>query len=183
MIMHFRRLACFLLGAWLMGGLFMATVATQNFHSVDRLLAAPAAPARPQLDKLGHEAARALLRYQVAEQNRLYFETWGMVETAIGFVLLLTLLFGSTETHFTLLLALLMLLIAVLQRFVLTPEIVILGRVIDFVPAAQPSSERSHFWMLHAAYSISEVVKWGLNIVLTGRLLFRRRRRSEDVEG
>jgi hypothetical protein len=181
-IMHFRRLACFLLGSWLTGGLFMATVATQNFRSVDRLLAKPAAPARQQVDTLGRDSARMLLRYQVAEQNRLYFETWGLVETVIGFMLLMVLLFGSAETNFTLLLALLMLLIAVVQRFVLTPEIVILGRVIDFVPATQPSPERSHFWVLHAAYSSIEVLKWGLGVALTARLLFRRRRRPEGPE-
>jgi hypothetical protein len=180
--MHFRRLACFLLGTWLAGGLFMATVATQNFRSVDRLLAKPAPPARQQVDKLGRDSARSLLRYQVSEQNRLYFETWGLVESAIGLVLLLVLLFGSTEATFTLLLALLMLLIALLQRFVLTPEIVILGRVIDFVPAAQPSPERSHFWMLHATYSSIEVLKWGLGFVLTGRLLFRRKHKADDFE-
>ena|ERR1700722_7397076 len=180
--MHFRRLACFLLGAWLAGGFFMATVATQNFRSVDRLLAKPAAPALLQVEKVGRDAVRALLRYQVSEQNRFYFETWGIVETVIGFVLLMVLLFGSTETNFTLLLALLMLLIALLQRFVLTPEIVILGRSIDFVPAALPSQERSHFWLLHAIYSSIEVLKWGLGFVLTARLLFRRKRRSEDVE-
>jgi len=179
--MHFRRMACLLLGGWLTGGLFMASVATQNFRSVDRLLAKPAAPARVQVEKLGQDSARALLRYQVAEQNRLYFETWGIVETVIGFALLLILLFGSTETNFTLLLALLMLLIAVIQRFVLTPEIVILGRVIDFVPAALPSPERSHFWMMHATYSSIEVLKWGLGCVLTARLLFRRKRTVEGI--
>jgi len=98
-------------------------------------------------------------------------------------VLLMVLLFGSTETNFTLLLALLMLLIALLQRIVLTPEIVILGRVIDFVPATQPSAERSHFWMLHAMYSSIEVLKWGLGFVLTARLLFRRKRKPDDHEG
>jgi len=161
----------------------MATVATQNFRSVDRLLANPAPPARQQVDKLGRDSARALLRYQVAEQNRFYFETWGVVENALGFLLLLILLFGSTESNLTLLLALLMLLIAVLQRFVLTPEIVILGRVIDFIPHAQPSPERSHFWMLHGVYSGIEVLKWGLGFVLTAKLLFRRKRRPEEVEG
>src|SRR5437764_11894389 len=39
--MHFRRFAAFLLGIWIGGSAFMDMVATQNFHSVDRLLAAP----------------------------------------------------------------------------------------------------------------------------------------------
>ena len=73
--MHYRRFACFLLGAWLAAGLFMAMVATQNFRSVDRLLAKPSAAAAQQLHKLG-PAGRSLLRYQVSEQNRWFFETW-----------------------------------------------------------------------------------------------------------
>ena len=179
--MHFRRFACFLLGAWLACGLFMAMVATQNFRSVDRLLAKPSAPAAGQLHKLG-PAARSLLRYQVSEQNRWYFETWEMVQVGVGIVLLLVLLFGSNETNFTLLLAALMLLIVLAQRFALTPHIVALGRVIDFVPADQPSPERSRFWLLHSTYSSLELVKWALGLLLTSRLLFRRTRKPGDVD-
>src|SRR5579864_4498043 len=133
--MHYRRFACLLLGTWLTGGLFMAMVATQNFRSVDRLLAKPAAPAAQSINKLGHESARTLLRYQVSEQNRWYFQTWEMAQLALGGLLLVLLLFGSTEGALTLLLPVLMLVIALVQAFALTPEIISLGRVIDFVPA------------------------------------------------
>ena len=75
-----------------------------------------------------------------------------MIETAIGAALLLVLLFGSTEKNFSLLLALLMLLIAIVQRFALTPQMVFLGRLIDWIPVDQPSPERSRFWMLHNAF-------------------------------
>jgi hypothetical protein len=179
--MHFRRFACFLLGAWLACGLFMATVATQNFRSVDRLLAKPAAPAAEQLNKLGPDA-RNLLRYQVSEQNRWYFETWEIVQVVFGILLLLVLLFGSNETNFTLLLSLLMLLIVLVQRFALTPQIVTLGRIIDFVPIDQPSAERSRFWLLHSTYSGVEVLKWALGFLLTARLLFRRRKKPGEVD-
>jgi hypothetical protein len=171
--MHFRRLACFLLGAWLACGLFMAMVATQNFRSVDRLLVHPAAPAAQQFTKLGPDAARALLRYQVSEQNRWYFETWEVVQIAIGITLLLVLLFGTTETAWNVLLALFMLLIVLVQRLVLTPEIVVLGRLIDFVPHGEPSPERARFWLLHGFYTSSELLKWILGFVLTVRLLLR----------
>jgi hypothetical protein len=179
---HFRRFACFVLGLWLGGGLFMDMVVTQNFLSVDRLLAKPAPPAAQQLDKLGPGDARVLLRHQVSEQNRWYFETWGMLEIPIGVVLLLILLFGSTEKNFSLLLALLMLLIAVVQRFALTPQMVILGRVIDWIPVDQPSSERSRFWMLHNAFVGLELLNWALGLFLTGKLLFRSRKRSGEPD-
>jgi hypothetical protein len=149
---------------------------------VDRLLAKPAAPAAQQLEKLGPDAARVLLRHQVSEQNRWYFETWGVIETAIGAALLLALLLGSTERNFSLLLALLMLLIAIVQRFALTPQMVFLGRIVDWIPVDQPSPDRSSFWMLHKAFVGLEVLNWALGLFLTAKLLFRRKRSSDDAE-
>jgi hypothetical protein len=160
----------------------MDMVVTQNFRSVDRLLAHPAPPAAQQLEKLEPGAARALLRHQVSEQNRWYFEAWGLIETLIGAALLVILLFGSTEKNFSLLLALLMLLIAILQRFALTPQMVFLGRIIDWIPAGQPSAERSRFWLLHNAYVGLELLNWALGLFLTAKLLFRGRRRSKDQD-
>src|SRR5579862_7167469 len=124
-MVHFRRLACFILGAWLAGGVFMDTVATQNFRSVDRLLVQPAAQAGEQFDKLGRDVARTLLRHQVSEQNRWYFEMWGLAEIGLGAALLMVLLFGSSETNLMLVVPVLMLLIAVAQRFALTPQMVV----------------------------------------------------------
>jgi hypothetical protein len=180
--MHFRRCACFLLGLWLGGGLFMDMVVTQNFRSVDRLLAKPAPPAAQLFEKLGPGPARILLRHQVSEQNRWYFETWGLIETAIGAALLLILLFGSTEKNFSLLLALLMLLIVIVQRFALTPWMVFLGRVIDWIPIDQPSPERARFWLLHNAFVCLELLNWALGLILTAKLLFRSRRRGAGEE-
>ena len=143
----------------------MDMVATQNFRSVDRLLAKPAAPAAQQLQKLGPDAARVLLRHHVSELNRWYFETWGLIETFIGAALLL---------------ALLMLLIAIVQRSVLTPQMVFLGRIIDWIPADQASPERSRFWLLHNAFTGLELLNWALGLSLTAKLLFRGRRRGQD---
>ena len=160
----------------------MDMVAIQNFRSVDRLLAKPAPGAAHEFEKLAPGAARVLLRHQVSEQNRWYFETWGTIEIGIGAALLLILLFGSTEKNFTLLLALLMLLIAVVQRLALTPMMVALGRVIDWVPIDQPSAERSRFWMLHNAFVGLDLLNWVLGFFLTARLIFRSRRRSVDQD-
>lgn len=157
----------------------MDMVATENFLSVDRLLSKPVAPAAEQLQKLG-PGARMFLRHQVSEQNRWYFETWGDVAVGIGAVLLALLLFGSSEKKTSLLLALLMLLIAVAQRFILTPQIVYLGRIIDWIPKEQPSPERSSFWMLHNAFVGLELLNWVLIVTLTSKLLFRSRRRDGD---
>ena len=60
--------------------------------------------------------------------------------------------------------ALLMLLIAVVQRFILTPQMVFLGRLIDWIPVDQPAPERVRFWMLHNAYVGLEMLNWALGL-------------------
>jgi hypothetical protein len=180
--MHFRRFAALLLGVWLGGSVFMDLVATQNFRSVDRLLAAPSPKAAEQIQELGgRDAARAFLRYHVSEQNRWYFETWERVQLGLGLALLLVLLFGTTPDKLMLVLALLMLAIIIVMHFFLTPTITALGRAIDFIPPGTPSLERSRFWTFHGAYSGSELLKLGIGIALAVRLLRRRQRSSSTL--
>jgi hypothetical protein len=178
---HYRRIASFLLGLWLGGGLLMAWIAIEGFRSVDQLLAAPSPVVGIQIKALGPGGARALLRYQAAEQNRRYFETWEVVQLILATGFLSFLLFGSHEGKFSLLLLLLMFLITAAQRFLMTPELSALGRTFDFIPADMPSVERNRFWMLHSLYTGSEILKWGLGLVLGVLLVFHRPGRSPDA--
>lgn len=174
--MHFHRFAAFLLGAWLAGCLFMDMVATQNFRSVERLLAAPSPQLAERVQAMGgHDAARVLLRHQVAEQNRWYFETWEQVQIALGVALFLVLLFGADADRWMLFFTLLMLAFVLMAHFALTPEITRLGRAIDFVPPGTSSSDRGRFWIFHGTYSASELIKLGVGIVLAVLLVRRRR--------
>ena len=83
--MHARRFACFLLGLWLAGGLFMAYVATQNFRGVDRLLSGGNPAAASRLKPLGPQA-RMILRYQASEMNRWLFGAWETTQLVCGTV-------------------------------------------------------------------------------------------------
>ena len=74
--MHRYRMAAFLTGCLILGGLFMIFVATGNFGTVDRVLAAPPPEAAPMLQTLGPENARLLMRYLAGEENRLFFTSW-----------------------------------------------------------------------------------------------------------
>jgi hypothetical protein len=149
----------------------MTMVAIQNFRSVDRLLLRPAPTAAEQIRSMGHAEARAFLRYQVSEQNRWYFQTWELLQLAIGGGLFGIVLFATRESKSTLLLCLLMIVAVAIERLLLTPEIIALGRVIDFVPADAPSPERGRFWVFHSTYSAVELTKWLLGLVLAGKLI------------
>src|SRR5947207_3652066 len=130
--MKIQRLTCALLGAWIAGSLFMIMVAIHNFRSVDRLLAEPGR-AGAQVEKMGHDGSRTFLRYQVSEQNRWYFETWEKIQVGLGLALLaLTLRQGKLVFS----LAILMFALLLIERLYMTPEIIRLGRLIDFIPQA-----------------------------------------------
>ncbi len=174
--MHFRRFAAFLIGAWLAGCLLMDLVAIQNFRSVDRFLSEPDLGIATQLRSMGHDNARAFLRYHVGEQNRWYFEQWERVQFGIALALFLVLLFGASPNKYALMLCAGMVFLVAAERFALTPEIARLGRVVDLIPPHVPSPDRDRFWTLHGAYSAVDLSKAGLGLLLAGTLLIRGRK-------
>ncbi len=174
--MHFRRFAAYLLGAWLAGCLLMDMIAIQNFRSVDRFLAEPDLGITTQLRSMGHDNARAFLRHHAAEQNRWYFEQWERIQFGIALALFLILLFGTPASKYSFMLCAGMVFLVAVERFVLTPEITRLGRIVDLIPPLAPSTERDRFWTLHGAYSAVELLKSGFGLLLTGTLLIRGRK-------
>ena len=163
----------FLLGLWISGSLFMTAVATQNFRNVDRLLAAPSDPARKMIQGLGHDSARQLLRYHSSELNRLYFVWWEAAQLAIGIALLIVLARAKCG-KLCIVGAAVMLAITAAMHLLVTPQVVSLGRLIDFLPQGVESSERSQFWKLHGLYSALEVVKIALALLISGLFLLRK---------
>ncbi len=179
--MHYRRLASLLVGAWLSGSFLIMAVATHNFRGVDRLLEAPSARAAPLLRELGQDA-RPLLRYQVSELNRWYFQMWERTQLVLGIAVLAVLLFRAEGKPSMLVLSSLMLLSTAAMHWLITPEIIRLGRSIDFLPETAFSEERNRFWGLHTTYTIIEIVKVGAGLALAAMLLRRRKRRAEKAE-
>ena len=168
-----RQLVTFLLGAWIAGSLFMMIVATQNFRNVDRLLAAPSTPAAGMIAALGHDSARQLLRYHSSELNRLYFRWWEAAQLGIGAGLLITFVRSKIAGKPLIFMAAAMVVITASMHWWLTPQIVEIGRAIDFVPQTADSAERTQFWRLHGIYSTLEVIKLAA-LVISGLFLFRK---------
>jgi hypothetical protein len=178
--MHHHRIAAFLSGCLILGSAFMIFVATQNFQTVDRVLAAPPPEAAQMFQALGPGNSRLLLRYMAGEDNRVFFLAWELAEIALGMALTAILLFALRSG----LLAGLaggMVIIALFQHFRVTPEMISLGRMIDF-GAGAGSAAYSQFWRLHGLYGVLEVVKLILGIVVAGFLLFGKRKAAAGQE-
>jgi hypothetical protein len=140
--------------ALVMGTICMSIVATENFYTIDRMLAARANPAfASAVDRLGSPAARDLLRYLSSELNRLYFQMWNVAQLVLG-ATALWLVAGRARRGVMAMLA-----IVLLMLVYLTPAIVSLGRSLDFVPRDPPPSGMQRFWILHGAYTSLEMIK------------------------
>ncbi len=181
--MHTRRFSLMILGIWVGLSAAMVFVAIQNFHGVDRLLEAPAAPAAKMLGPLGHDNSRMLLRYQASEMNRYFFDTYGSLQIWAAILLTISLLFATNGNKPTLALCGLTLFVVVFEKYWLTPEITYLGRLIDFVPQTAPSAERARFWSFHSTFSTLEIVKFVLMAIIAARMLIRTDRRSGRRRG
>jgi len=176
--MHYTRISAFLLGALLLGGLFLAFAATRNFRAVDAVLHSPPPEASKMVQTLGPQNARQLLRYLAGEENRSYFEIWEFAQLLLGALLTGFLLFG-VENRLLASLAGAMFILTLFQHFKITPEILWMGRSIDFLPNSAESQVRDQFWKLHGIYSGIEVVKMLLAVLVAGFLFPLRRRRVQ----
>ena len=89
------------------------------------------------------------------------------------------LLFGTMEGKFSLSVMLAMLVLTLIQRFLISPELGITGQrpgVHSGATLAGP--EHAKFWLLHNAYLAVEALKFGLGLVLG--IIVMSRRRSVD---
>ena len=158
------RAAAFCLGIWVMGTVCISVAATQNFYTIDRLLAAGGHPSFAEgVDRLGAPAARDLLRYLSSELNRLFFRYWNLVQIPLGGVTLWLVLGPSGNRRLRWLVGA-MLAIAVVLTVVVTPPIVSIGRGLDFVPRDPPPPSLATFGILHAAYTSLEMLKAAFGI-------------------
>lgn len=113
------------------------------------------------------------LRYLSSELNRWYFEAWEKAQLGLAAAVAALLYFALPRNRMAIALCLAMTLIVAVERFALTPEIVRLGRLIDFVSPEVTVSERTTFWRYHHWYSVLEVTKMLLGAALTAILLRR----------
>ncbi|MBE0656549.1 MAG: DUF4149 domain-containing protein [Bryobacteraceae bacterium] len=167
-----RRLAVFLLGLWMGGIVAISIAAPASFRSVEKVMAERPEIVTAATDKLGPVTMRDILRYQVAETNRMMFTIWGWVQCFLSLALLLLLIFLSNAGRLSLLCSGLMAAVAALANFVLIPRIVELARTnIKGVGSAE------RFELMHSGFTTFQATILVLGLVLLFSL-FRRRERT-----
>lgn len=164
-----RRLAVFLLGIWFAGVLMIGVAPPASFRTVERLMAERPEIVDAAVEKLGPVTTRDVLRYQIAEANRMLFSIWGWAQSALAAMLLLLLLFLSNAGRFSICCAAIMAALAGLSNFVLIPRIVELGR-----SNLKDAGSAERFELMHAGFSAFQAAILAVGLVLLFSL-FRRR--------
>ena len=155
--MNRRAGLALVLGGWVAGTLFMWFVATQNFATVDRILAAPPAAFESMTAGLDAADSREVLRYEASELNRLYFDRWGYAQVLLALIAVALAWKGGRRLRAAILVAAV---IAVALQFYVVPETIRIGRMIDFQPREPESARQAEFWRLHNAYTTLDMLKF-----------------------
>ena len=153
-----------------MGTVCVSVVATQNFYTIDRLIAVQTPPTFAQaVATLGAAEARQVFRYVASELNRLFFQYWNYAQLPLGAIVLWLVIRVSDNRREAWLIGG-MLLIVLFLTAVVTPPIIAIGRAIDFVSRNPPPPNLRTFGNLHAAYTSLELTKAALGLWVAYRL-------------
>jgi hypothetical protein len=177
--MHTRRMAGFLLGAWLGGSLLMILIQVENLRFTPSLLSSSTDQAAELLKKtVPQQNVEMLLRYQAAEQNRRYSYTWEEAQYGLALILGACLFLGTQRRIFPMIFCGLMLVMVIFEHLGVTPELAYRGREADFPPGSASYSTQTRVWALYQVYAWVEGTKLVLGTLLSGYLFIFRARRS-----
>jgi hypothetical protein len=177
--MHARRLACFILGMWLAAGITVAWLEREDFQTIQDVLAQPDPAVGERMKALGAHETFLLMEHVTAEQRQRTIRTWENVELLFGLGFFFFLLFGTREGKLPLAMALLLVGMVVLERFLLTPEALALARIASF-KAGRASGEAVRRIVLSSTHEGFEITKWMVEAALATVLVLRRNQRLGD---
>ena len=179
--MHARRLACFILGMWLAAGLAVAWLERGDFRTIGEVLAQPDDAVAQRMKALGAHETYLLMGRVAWEQRQRTTENWESVQMLVGLGFFLFLLFGTHQGKLPLAMGLLLLGIVALERFLLTPEVLSLGRAAGFASGPASSAEDMRRMVLSSTHLGFEIAKWIVQAALGAVMIVRRGHRSGDA--
>ncbi len=168
-----RLLAIVILSAWLAMTVCMWFAASGSFRTVARVLERSNPQFADAAKSMSADQTRVVLRYLTSEINRTYFRAYGWAQLALGGLLLVLLARTPRNTRDLAIVGAMLALAAVLTLYI-TPEIVALGREIDFVSRDPAPPEMARFRALHGAFTGLDGAKLLAGLVLLGRWVLAR---------
>ncbi|HZT70070.1 MAG TPA: hypothetical protein VFC10_10050 [Terriglobia bacterium] len=166
-----HALAIATLSLWTGWTLFMWFAATRSFRTADRVLKSPPPQFTNAVQGMNPEQTREVLRYLASEINRTYFRAYGLGQIVLGAVLLVLVASRPSRNTVDTSIAALMLFIAIVLTLGVMPQIISLGRTIDFLPRTPPPPGYQRFWKLHAMFTGLDGVKLAGGVILLVRLI------------
>jgi hypothetical protein len=163
--MHLRRMAAFLLGAWLAGSLIVLIACFSNLASVDETIANAGADAQRVLAHVGNENARMLLRALAAAGNTRLLSGWELAEAPLG-ILTALMLFLGRPARLLAVLPVTMLLLVGFEHTLIMPEIAWLGPALAFAREGTALAQRGRLDNMHRIYGFVEAAKLLLGAAL-----------------
>lgn len=169
-------IAIVVVSLWVACTLFMWFAATRSFRTADSVLANPRPEFTALTKPLSTDETRMLARHVASEINRTYFQGYGWVQVALGLLLLILLYLQTPRDVATLTVAAVMLGLALILTFYITPQIVSMGRSIDFLPRHPAPAIMPRFWMFHGAFTGLDSLKLLGAIFLLARWIIQSRK-------
>jgi hypothetical protein len=161
----------------------MAAVATTGPHVAGITAKSPPGEAARALTVVGEQMTEQLFRYVASEINRTVLETGGLLELGLVFIIALTLFLQNYSRPATILAGVLLLAVFA-SHFLLTPQLVSQGRILDFRPAETMQAERIRFGQLKIMHTVLVVFRVLCGTAITAIFVNRRsRRRGGKVDG
>jgi hypothetical protein len=169
--MRTRALLILVLGLWLGGSLVMGAVVSYNFAGFPDLFERnPALAAHAAFDPADSAAKKtSLLWVHASELNRVFFAAWNRTQLVLG-ALALALALLSRAGRLTIALLALALVLVAWVHLGIEPQVVDLGRQLDFLPRDPPPPQVEPFQRLHGLYFTAELARLAL-VTLAAALL------------
>lgn len=156
--MFTRRIATFLIGAWLGCAVLMCAMALVNGDAGAETASALPDQGQSIANNIGQEATLSLLNFQASEQLRRYWYSWESTQMILALALALCLGLSGRGKLFPLVLTALMFGILLFQHYGIMPPLQRLGRDVAFLTAEQAPAAQE-LWSQLRIYGGLEALK------------------------
>ncbi|MCA2962926.1 MAG: hypothetical protein ACK58M_06495 [Acidobacteriota bacterium] len=176
--MHSRRILSFMLGVWFAGLVGVTLFTTFRPRLAYAMVDNPPYEAAKWIEVLTKERTATLLRHYDAEVGRQVLESWRYADLLLGTLLLVSAVMSKSGKP-TLIGSALLLLLGLVSAFLLTPQVVAVGRLLDFRAVGIDTPDRQQFTALNRMFHSIGFLRFLIAAAMAA-LLFARAPRSRS---